>query len=273
MVRGLKADDVAATAKLDKGKLDVSSLTAGLYGGKLAGTLSLDAAQGNQIATKLSLAGIAIEPLLMDLAQKNVLSGTGSLALDLKTAGANAYAMKSGLGGTLQLRLRDGAVKGINLTQTLRELKAVISPDAQDHTVAADSSKQTEFSEMDADLAFTKGVAAVKRLNFVSPLLRVTQGEPASIDFVRNELDLVARARVVNPSASEEGKELIDLKDVTIPVHVRGTFDKPSYTVLWKEAIGGILKRSLENKLRDAVTGKGKGGAAVDKALKGLLGR
>lgn len=273
VVRGLKADDVAATAKLDKGKLDVSSLTAGLYGGKLAGTLSLDAAQGNQIATKLSLAGITIEPLLMDLAQKNVLSGTGSLALDLKTAGANAYAMKSGLGGTLQLRLRDGAVKGINLTQTLRELKAVISPDAQDHTVAADSSKQTGFSEMDADLAFTKGVAAVKRLNFVSPLLRVTQGEPASIDFVRNELDLVARARVVNPSASEEGKELIDLKDVTIPVHVRGTFDKPSYTVLWKEAIGGILKRSLENKLRDAVTGKGKGGAAVDKALKGLLGR
>lgn len=273
VVRGLKADDVAATAKLDKGKLDVSSLTAGLYGGKLAGTLSLDAAQGNQIATKLSLAGIAIEPLLMDLAQKNVLSGTGSLALDLKTAGANAYAMKSGLGGTLQLRLRDGAVKGINLTQTLRELKAAISPDAQDHTVAADSGKQTEFSEMDADLAFTKGVAAVKRLNFVSPLLRVTQGEPASIDFVRNELDLVARARVVNPSASEEGKELIDLKDVTIPVHVRGTFDKPSYTVLWKEAIGGILKRSLENKLRDAVTGKGKGGAAVDKALKGLLGR
>ena len=208
----------------------------------------------------LSLAGIAIEPLLMDLAQKNVLSGTGSLALDLKTAGANAYAMKSGLGGTLQLRLRDGAVKGINLTQTLRELKAVISPDAQDHTVAADSNKQTEFSEMDADLAFTKGVAAVKRLNFVSPLLRVTQGEPASIDFVRNELDLVARARRQS-SASEEGKELIDLKDVTIPVHVRGTFDKPSYTVLWKEAIGGILKRSLENKLRDAVTGKGKGGA------------
>ena len=36
VVRGLKADDVAATAKLDKGKLDVSSLTAGLYGGKLA---------------------------------------------------------------------------------------------------------------------------------------------------------------------------------------------------------------------------------------------
>ncbi|MGV2907332.1 AsmA family protein [Achromobacter sp. AGC25] len=273
VVRGLKADEVAAVVKLDKGKLDISSLTAGLYGGKLAGALSVDAAQGNQLATKMSLAGIAIEPLLMDLANRNVLSGTGSLALDLKTGGANIYAMKSGLGGTVQVRLRDGAVKGINLTQTLRELKAAFKPESQDETVAADTSKQTEFSEMDADLAFTKGVAAVKRLNVVSPLLRVTQGEPATIDFVKSELDLVARARVVNPAADPEGKELIDLKDVTIPVHVKGHFDKPTYTVLWKDAIGNILKRSLENKLREAVTGKGKNGAPLDKALKGLLGK
>jgi len=273
VMRGLKADDVAAAVKLDKGKLDISSLTAGLYGGKLAGALSVDAAQGNQLATKMSLAGISIEPLLMDLAKQNVLSGTGSLALDLKTAGANAYAMKSGLGGTVQVRLRDGAVKGINLTQTLRELKAAFTAESQNETVPADTSKQTEFSEMDADLAFTKGVAAVKRLNVVSPLLRVTQGDPATIDFVKNELDLVARARVVNPAATDEGKELIDLKDVTIPVHVKGPFDKPTYTLLWKDAIGGILKRSLENKLREAVTGKGKNGAAVDKALKGLLGK
>lgn len=273
VMRGLKADDVAAAVKLDKGKLDISSLTAGLYGGKLAGALSVDAAQGNQLATKMSLAGISIEPLLMDLAKQNVLSGTGSLALDLKTAGANAYAMKSGLGGTVQVRLRDGAVKGINLTQTLRELKAAFTAESQNETVPADTSKQTEFSEMDADLAFTKGVAAVKRLNVVSPLLRVTQGDPATIDFVKNELDLVARARVVNPAASDEGKELIDLKDVTIPMHVKGPFDKPTYTLLWKDAIGGILKRSLENKLREAVTGKGKNGAAVDKALKGLLGK
>lgn len=273
VVRGLKADEVAAVVKLDKGKLEISSLTAGLYGGKLAGAMSVDAAQGNQLATKMSLAGIAIEPLLVDLAHQNVLSGTGSLALDLKTAGANVYAMKSGLGGTVQLRLRDGAVKGIDLTQTLRDLKAAFSPESQNQTVPADSSKQTAFSELDADLAFAKGVATLKRLNFVSPLLRVTQGEPAIIDFVKSELDLVARARIVNPAASPEGKELIDLKDVTIPVHVKGPFDKPTYTVLWKDAIGGILKRSLENKLRDAVSGKGKSGAAVDKALKGLLGK
>lgn len=273
VVRGLKADEVSAAVKLDKGKLDISNLAAGLYGGKLAGALSVDAAQGNQIATKMTLADIAIEPLLMDLAKRNVLSGTGNLMLDLKTGGANVYAMKSGLAGALQVRLRDGAVKGIDLTQTLRDLKARFSPDAQNETVAADTSKQTQFSEMDADLAIAKGVATVKRLSFVSPLLRVTQGDPATIDFVKSELDLVARARVINPAANPDGKELIDLKDVTIPVHFKGPFDSPSYTLLWKDAIGGILKRSLENKLKEAVSGKGKSGAAVDKALKGLLGK
>ncbi|WP_373980448.1 AsmA family protein [Achromobacter sp. JD417] len=273
VVRGLKADEVSAAVKLDKGKLDISNLAAGLYGGKLAGALSVDAAQGNQIATKMTLADIAIEPLLMDLAKRDVLSGTGNLMLDLKTGGANVYAMKSGLAGALQVRLRDGAVKGIDLTQTLRDLKARFSPDAQNETVAADTSKQTQFSEMDADLAIAKGVATVKRLSFVSPLLRVTQGDPATIDFVKSELDLVARARVINPAANPDGKELIDLKDVTIPVHFKGPFDNPSYTLLWKDAIGGILKRSLENKLKEAVSGKGKSGAAVDKALKGLLGK
>lgn len=273
VVRGLKADEVSAAVKLDKGKLDISDLAAGLYGGKLAGALSVDAAQGNQIATKMTLADIAIEPLLVDLAKRNVLSGTGNLTLDLKTGGANVYAMKSGLAGALQLRLRDGAVKGIDLTQTLRDLRARFSPDAQNETVAADTSKQTQFSEMDADLTIAKGVATVKRLSFVSPLLRVTQGDPATIDFVKSELDLVARARVINPAANPDGKELIDLKDVTIPVHFKGPFDNPSYTLLWKDAIGGILKRSLENKLKEAVSGKGKSGAAVDKALKGLLGK
>ena len=69
------------------------------------------------------------------------------------------------------------------------------------------------------------------------------------------------------------GQQLIDLKDVTIPVRIQGPFDKPSYTLLWKDAVGAILKRSLENKLRDAVSGKGKNGESIDKALKGLLGK
>src|SRR5690606_3096934 len=81
VVRGLKASDLTAKLKLDKGKLDVSTLAASLYDGKLGGTVSIDAANGNQIATKMTLAGISIGPLLSDLVKKSVLTGTGSLAV------------------------------------------------------------------------------------------------------------------------------------------------------------------------------------------------
>ena len=110
LVVRLKADDVAATAKLDKGKLDVSSLTAGLR--RQAGRHLEPGCGAGQSDRHQAVAGGHRDRAAADgPAQKNVLSGTGSLALDLKTAGANAYAMKSGLGGTLQLRLRDGAVR------------------------------------------------------------------------------------------------------------------------------------------------------------------
>ncbi len=276
VVRGLKAEDVSAAIKLDKGKLDVPTLTAALYGGKLAGSLSVDAAKGNQMATKLSLAGVSIEPLLTDLARRSIISGTGSLALDLKTAGANTYALTNGLNGTAQLRLRDGAIKGINLPQTLRDLKEAFRPESQVEPVAGDSARQTTFSEFEADLAIAKGVATLKRLNVVSPVLRLTQGDPATIDLVKSELDLVAKVRVVNPASNDEGKELIDLKDVTVPVLVQGTFDQPTFTVQWKDALGTILKRNLENRLKDAISGQVSGksaGAVVDQALKGLLSK
>src|SRR5690606_17168807 len=169
VVRGLKASELSAKLKLEKGRLDVSTLAASLYGGKLGGTLSVDAADGNQGAAKMTLAGIDIGPLLADLAQRQALSGKGSLAFDLKTAGSNSSALTTGLNGSMQLRLRDGAVRGINVAQTLRELKAAFSGQLDNPTVAADQARQTDFTSLEADLVFVKGIANAKRLDMASP--------------------------------------------------------------------------------------------------------
>ena len=204
----------------------------------------------------------------MDLAQKNVLSGTGSLALDLKTAGANAYAMKSGLGGTLQLRLRDGAVKGINLTQTLRELKAVISPDAQDHTVAADSSKQTEFFEMDADLAFTKG-----RRRRQAPELRFAAAARdagrAGFHRFRPQRAGLGGARARRQSVGQRGRQGTDRPEG------RDHSGARRQAVLYRAVEGSHRRYSQAQPGEQAARRRHRqaGGAAVDKAPAGLLGR
>ncbi|AKQ54116.1 AsmA family protein [Bordetella hinzii] len=270
VVRGLKASQVGANIKLEKGKLDITGLAADLYNGKLAGAFSVNAADGNQMAAKLNLTGIAIEPLLVDVAKRDTLSGNGSLALDLSTAGANSYALTTNLGGSVQLRLRDGAVKGINLSQTLRDLKAVVSGQPEDMTFGADNARQTAFTAMEGDMTLAKGVGTVKRLDIATDYLRVSQGQPAAIDFVNSTINFVAIARVVN--ASNEGKDLAELRNLPVPVLISGTFDKPVYTVQWREIAGTLLKRGVESKIKEALGGKaGKGD--VGKALKGVLGK
>ncbi|CAM4046588.1 AsmA family protein [Bordetella muralis] len=272
VVRGLKASDLTSKIKLEKGKLDISALAASLYDGKLAGTLSVDAANSNQIATKMTLAGISIGPLLTDLMKKSVLTGTGSLALDLKTAGSNSYALTTGLNGSMQLRLRDGAVTGINVAQTLRDIKASFTGAEQDAALPADQARSTDFTSLEADLVFVKGIATAKRLDMASPLLRVSQGDPAAIDFVQNILNFVAKVRVVNTSTGQDGKDLEELKGITIPVLISGPFDKPVYTVQWRGVATEALKKGLEKRLKDALQDENVA-PKIDKALKGILGK
>ncbi|CAJ48164.1 AsmA family protein [Bordetella avium] len=270
VMRGLKAAQVGASIKLDHGKLDISGISADLYNGKLAGGLSVNAAEGNKMAAKLNLTGVAIEPLLMDVAKRNTLSGNGSLALDLSTAGNNSYALTSNLGGTVQLRLREGAVKGINLSQTLKDLKALVNGQGENHSFASDSSRQTDFTAMDADMTLAKGVGTVKRLDVATDFLRVSQGSPAIIDFVNSGLDFVVVARVTN--TAKEGKELADLRNLPVPVLISGSFEKPLYTVQWREIASALIKRGLESTIKDALGAKG-GKSNVGKALKGVLNR
>src|SRR5690606_33224098 len=105
-----------------------------------------------------------------------------SLALDLKTAGGSTLAWRRALGGSVQLRLRDGAIKGINVAQTLRELKDAFRAGrgeaVDDATAGASAGRQTDFTELEADVSFAKGIGTVRRLNLAAPVLRVSQGDP-----------------------------------------------------------------------------------------------
>jgi len=275
VVRGLHASDVGAKIKVENGRLDVSTLTASLYEGKLAGVLFIDGSQGNQMGAKMSLAGVSIEPLLTDIAGQSSLAGRGSLALDLKTAGNTTLAWRRALGGSVQLRLRDGMIKGINVAHTLREIKAVVlGGDAGQSTY-----RHTDFTELEADVSFAKGIGTVRRLALAAPVLRITQGEPATLDLVAGTLDLVANVRVVNTSTGQDGKGLEALEGITIPVHVTGPFEKPAYAVQWS-GVGSNALRTLERRLLESAAGDRAGGAAprdtvreIGNALKNLLGK
>ena len=115
-VHGLKLADLNAQIRVENGRAAIAPHSANLYEGAVKGEVVADANR-NQISLKEQLTGIAIGPLLRDLAQNDKLEGKGDIALDITAAGTTVNAMKRSLAGTTKVRLADGAIKGINIAR------------------------------------------------------------------------------------------------------------------------------------------------------------
>lgn len=289
--RGIEADDVVLDAKAQKGRLDISQMSANLYGGTATGKFSVTSK--NVFGAQLNLAGVSVGPLVAAATGQDRLTGTGTLKLNLTTRGDTVDDLPAGLGGSVQLALRDGAVKGFNVQQTLVQiseaLSRISSGQIPDLGAQYDLSRETQFTSLEANLNFDKGVGTLRKLAVEAPLLRVSQGSPATINLVTKTLDVVSNVRVVNTARGQGGPDLSQLQGVTVPVRVHGPFTDMKYAVEWKEIGGRVAKQLLERGLMNLLDKKApapSGGAAASSApkpadtvkdlgntLKGLLGR
>ena len=261
-----------------------------LYQGKLAASSTVTSGSSpaaNKVTLKADLTGISIEPLLKALANQDMLEGSGNLNLAVNTGGATVEAMKRSLGGNASVALKDGALKGINLGEKLREARNMFKANTGTQNQASDKTQKTDFTEMSVSFQLQNGVARSNDLSLKSPLLRV--GGDGSIDIGRSVLDYTVRASVVGTSSGQGGRELADLKGVTIPVRLNGPFDAPSWQIDWsaaakdalKSKVGEELKGKAEDKLKQSLEKSGLGSRLEEKvdtkkakdALKGLLGR
>lgn len=268
--RGLKVSALDARIIAAGGRLDVAPLQAKLYGGSLNGSLGVNAGS-NAFSVQQNLEGINIQPLLKDLLQKEPLEGRGSLSLDLTTRGATADALKRGLAGQAALDLRDGAVRGVNVAKMLRDAKAALRG-RQNTSAAADGAEKTDFSELTASFRIVGGVASNDDLAMKSPFLRL--GGAGDIDIGNSRIDYLAKITVVNTSTGQQGKELDDLRGITIPLRLRGPFDKLSYSLEVDKLLEEVAKAKLDEKkaeLKEKASEKLK--EKLGDKLKGLLGK
>ncbi len=253
-MHNVKANNVALTFRAAGGKVDVSPMSAALYQGTLAGSLSVNA-NTNAFAIKQNLTGVNINPLMKDAINKDILEGKGNVNLDLTTAGNTPSALKRALNGTAAVNLRDGAYKGINLAKSFREAKAAVTLN-KNKVQEAKQEDKTDFSEMKMSAVIKNGVATSNDLDVKSPFVRVA-GD-GTVNIGENSMDYLAKATVVGTAAGQDAKEMAQLKGVTVPVKIYGPLNAVKYDVQY----GAIAAA--------AVTEKAKG--AVEDKLKGLLG-
>jgi AsmA protein len=255
--------------KAANGKVDVAPLSAALYRGTASGALSLNA-EGNRIALKQTLADIDIHPLLKDAADKDLLEGRGNVSLDLVTAGGTVGALKKALDGSASLKLRDGAIRGINLAKSLREAKAALGGGAA--AQKANATEKTDFSEMSASFRIKDGIARNDDLTASSPFLRLAGA--GTIDLPKSSLDYLAKVTLAATSKGQDGKSAAELRGVTVPVRLYGPFASLDYKIEFGDLVKDAARAKVEEqtqKLQEKA--KEKVEQQVGDKLKGLLGR
>lgn len=281
-VRGVKLANVKMDVKAANGQVNAPH-SANLYEGTLNGTLGAHA--DGRIALKDTLSGIAIGPLLRDAAQQDKLEGKGNLSLDVNAAGKSVNAMKKSLGGTANVDLRDGAIKGIDIAKILQQGRALLG---QQQAQAQATTDRTDFSSLTASFNIKNGVAHNEDLDVKAPVFRLTGN--GNIDIGNSSLDYTTKASLVATAKGQGGAEADKLSGLTVPVRLSGSFDNLKYDVnygavateLAKSKAGERLRGELEQRLginKDkgdkAGSGgdqSGQGGSTADK-LRGLFGR
>ncbi len=254
---GLKAQD--GLASLDPLNVDV-------YQGTVRGAVKLDARATPAVAIQQSLQNIAVGPLLVDTINNDMLSGNGNLNVNVTAQGNTVTALKKSLGGSVDLRMAEGAVKGFDLAGAIRDAKGKLNVLKGQSSADVDKSKKTDFSELTATFNIKNGIAHNDDLAMKAPVFRLTKGESkGDIDIGKEQINYIAKPTLVNSLKGQGGKDAEQLGSIGVPVKITGTFAAPKFGIDIA-ALGQALAKSVA---LDALTEK-LGGSKAD-ALKGLL--
>lgn len=273
-----KVSNVRIDLKADEGVATLSPLSASLYGGSMKGSLRLDARTTPHIAFKQTLSRVSVGPLLQDTINNDMLSGTGTVKLDITTKGNTVNTFKKSLAGNSSLALADGALKGIDIAGQIRGIKNKVNMlKGKAVETESDDTAKTDFSELTATFTIKDGIAHNEDLAMKAPILRLAKGNSrGDVNIGSETINYTATPTIVKSIKGQGGENLDDLAGIAIPLKISGTFTDPKYGLDTKAIVTGLAKSKLLDKVG------GEKGAAVKEliggdnkidALKGLLGK
>jgi AsmA protein len=265
----LQSSNIVIQVKAKDGLLRVNPLGASLYAGQYNGDITLDARKDTpRIAINEQVSGVQAGPLLQDLTGEARVLGTADVSAKLSGTGANADAIKKTLNGTTSFSFTDGSVKGVNIAALIRKAQAKLKgqPAPQEQ-----QPNQTDFSTMQGTATVSNGLVRNDDLLLQSPLLRISGKGQVSLP--AETIDYTLTTKFVGSLEGQGGKSLEELKGVSIPVRVGGTFSKPTYSPDLGAALSDAAKARLEEKVEEQKQKLQEklGDELQDKLLKGLF--
>ncbi|OUR64388.1 membrane assembly protein AsmA [Methylophaga sp. 42_25_T18] len=265
-VSGTRSENIHIELSAANGEIKLHPMSANLYQGQYQGNVRLDArGKTLKLAIDENLKGVHAGPLLLDLTGEDKISGEANAAAKLTGNGSTVEQIKQSLSGNGSFSFTNGALKGINIAESIRKAKAVFKGGK---VAESDEPVQTDFSTLSGSFKATNGVIDNQDLLAMSPLLRITGA--GLIDLANDAMNYGVDVSIVGTSKGQGGKELADLKGLTIPVKLKGSLSDPKISV----DLASMLKDQAKEELKAKVTEKleDKLGGDLGGLVGGLLG-
>ncbi|WP_428357001.1 AsmA family protein [Methyloprofundus sp.] len=240
-----------------------------LYKGNYKGQISINA-QGKspRISLNEKISNVQIGPLLTDLQpeSKAKLKGQANISARLNTIGNTLPAIKSGLGGTLNFSLVDGAVRGFNLQKIIDVGRLAIKGKEMQQNY---TDEQTLFSVIKGSATINKGLITNPDFLAESSTVEVKGGGTANLVTEALDYNVVTKAK-------KGGK---DITDRPVAIKVQGTFSEPNYTIdlssiesMMTDEEKQKVNKFIDKREKDIDKALGEGtGKAVNKLLKSFF--
>ena len=240
---------------LNNGRLTVDLTELALYGGSGTAKLVLNArGKVPLISETVAFKGVQLEPLLTDAAGFDKLSGTANLDLTVKTHGRTERQLVAGLNGTGAISSADGAIRGINLGEMVRNTTSAFLGKAERQQA------KTDYAEMKASFTIVNGVVGNRDLSLMGPYAQVTGSGSADMNRRTVQYRVVPKATLATAGTAEAA-------GVTVPVIVSGSWDDPRF----KPDLNALITETVKDPKKVVKGAKRTIKAIKKQGLEGLL--
>ena len=246
-VKKIKIGKSALRVVLVGGKMTADLSQLELYQGSGKGKVMLDGSQpGIGLDAAFQLKNLAAEPFLADAAGFDRIEGTGAFDIQVTGRGKSERALVSSLSGKGAVTFLNGAIKGINLAEMVRNVGSAFT--------TGGGTQKTDFAELGGTFTITNGIVTNKDLALKSPLLRVEGA--GTVELPPRTVHYRVTPKAVASLEGQGGKS--DLGGVAVPVIVEGPWENLSFRP--------DLEALAKGKAQEALQG------AIDKKLGGSTG-
>lgn len=268
---GMTLNDAEIGLRVHNGVLRLHPLTAGIYGGRYQGDITLDSSGAvPSVSLNENIQSVVFQQLATDLLGSDQVSGAAKGQLRVTGVGATGSAMIGSLEGTLDLQLDEGALEGVDVWHQIRKGMATLKGQPEPEGDAG----RTVFSRMNMQGTIEQGVLSLDELLGELPFLSLQgQGE---VDLRQMVLDVGLVAAVRSSPELSADPLAAQLSGKKIPFRISGPASEPRVSV----DLQNLLKSEATDRLMDklGLSGGDEDGEqdgdsnSLEKKAKGILG-